>query len=50
MADHPLIQFTNELMRLTDNLDESTAADFVQRVYDAGREAGMKEKARESPP
>ncbi|MCP3817581.1 hypothetical protein NLX86_05350 [Streptomyces sp. A3M-1-3] len=50
MADHPLIQFTNELMRLTDNLDQTTAADFVQRVYDAGRETGMKEKAIESPP
>ncbi|MEV6649922.1 hypothetical protein [Streptomyces sp. NPDC051219] len=40
MADNPLIRFTNELMRLTDDLDQVTAADFVLRVYEAGRDAG----------
>ncbi|WP_169317228.1 hypothetical protein [Actinacidiphila oryziradicis] len=45
MAEHPIIPFTNELMQLTDDVGQTTAADFVQRVYNAGREAGAAEAA-----
>jgi hypothetical protein len=41
--EHPIVRFTNELMRLTDDLDQATAADIVMRVYNAGREAGRAE-------
>jgi hypothetical protein len=41
--DNPIVRFTNELMRLTDDLDQQTAADFVSRVYNAGRDAGRAE-------
>ena len=47
MADRPLIQFANELMRLTDDLKQA-AADFVQRVYNACREAGAAEAGGEA--
>jgi hypothetical protein len=39
---HPLIRFTDELMTLTSDLDQATAADFVRRVYQAGVEAGRR--------
>lgn len=39
-APHPLVRFTNELMALTDDLDQAAAAEFVRRVYEAGREEG----------
>lgn len=42
---HPLIRFTNELMTLTSDLDQDTAADFVKRVWQAGVEAGRHEAA-----
>jgi hypothetical protein len=38
--ERPIVRFTNELMRLTYDPDQATAADFVRRVYNAGREAG----------
>jgi hypothetical protein len=44
---HPLIRFTNELMTLTSDLHQDTAADFVRRVYEAGVEAGRNEAAAE---
>jgi hypothetical protein len=40
MVEHLIVRFTNELMRLTDDLDQATAADFVSRVYRAGLEEG----------
>ncbi|WP_377267222.1 hypothetical protein [Peterkaempfera sp. SMS 1(5)a] len=39
-APHPLVRFTNELMALTGDLDQTAAADFVRRVYEAGRAEG----------
>jgi hypothetical protein len=41
--DHPIVRFTNELMRLTDYLDQATATDFITRVYNSGHEAGRAE-------
>ncbi|MEU6342723.1 MULTISPECIES: hypothetical protein [unclassified Streptomyces] len=49
MAQNPIIRFTTELMRLTDDLDQATAAEFVQRVYAAGREDGAAEAAGGAP-
>lgn len=42
--DSPIVRFTNELMRLTDDLEQAVAADFVSRVYNAGLEAGRAEQ------
>ncbi|MFD3455150.1 hypothetical protein ACFWVC_23600 [Streptomyces sp. NPDC058691] len=46
MTQNPIIRFTTELMRLTDDLDQAAAAAFVQRVYAAGREDGAAEAAK----
>ncbi|MEV4557716.1 hypothetical protein AB0K51_12040 [Kitasatospora sp. NPDC049285] len=43
MTTHWLIEFTDELMRLTDDLDQEQAAAFVRKVYQAGRDAGLRE-------
>ena len=43
MTTHRLTHFTDELMRLTDDLDREQAAEFVRKVYEAGREAGRQE-------
>ncbi len=45
MTTHWLITFTDELMRLTDDLDQERAAEFVRKVYEAGRTAGRQEEA-----
>jgi hypothetical protein len=42
--DSPIVRFTNELMRITDDLEQPTAAEFISRVYNAGREAGRAEQ------
>jgi hypothetical protein len=38
--EHPIVRFTNELMRITNDLDQATAAEFVSHVYKAGFEEG----------
>jgi len=43
MTTHWLSEFTDELLRLTDGLDQEQAAAFVRKVYEAGREAGREE-------
>ncbi|WP_354639421.1 hypothetical protein [Kitasatospora camelliae] len=43
MTTHWLIEFTDELMRITDDLDQEHAAAFVRKVYEAGRETGRQE-------
>ncbi|MFD9129084.1 hypothetical protein [Kitasatospora sp. NPDC059571] len=43
MTTHWLIEFTDELMRITDDLDQTRAAEFVRKVYEAGRDAGRQE-------
>jgi hypothetical protein len=43
-VDSPIVRFTNELMRLTDDLEQPAAADFVNRVYNPGLEAGRAEQ------
>ncbi|GAA4843975.1 hypothetical protein [Kitasatospora terrestris] len=45
MTTNWLTEFTDELMRLTDGLDRQRAADFVRKVYEAGRKAGREEEA-----
>ncbi|WP_157875873.1 hypothetical protein [Peterkaempfera griseoplana] len=49
-APHPLVRFTNELMTLTGDLDQTTAADFVRRVYEAGRAEGERRAAEDPSP
>jgi hypothetical protein len=50
MPQSPLIRWTNELMAITEDLDQERAAAFVRQVLDAGRQLGREEAARESPP
>ncbi|MFC8453481.1 hypothetical protein [Kitasatospora sp. NPDC057223] len=45
---HWLIRYTDELMRLTGDLTQEQAAEFVGRVWRAGHEAGIAEAAEEA--
>ncbi len=47
--DPQIKRFTNELMRLTDDLDHATAFDFVTRVHTAGLEADPVDQRRDDP-
>lgn len=49
MPQSPLIRWTNELMTITQDLDQEQAAAFVRQVLDAGRELGRAEAERDEP-
>ncbi|MEZ0070367.1 hypothetical protein ABIA32_006420 [Streptacidiphilus sp. MAP12-20] len=42
MEPHPAVAYTNELLAMTNDLDQATASDFVLRVFDGGAYEGRR--------